>query len=242
MHRFFVSPGAVQGRVATLVGDQARQVRRVLRMQPGDGAVLLDGSGAAYDVVLAAYDQDAARFEITGKQAAGGEPGLHIALYQAVLKGERFDWALQKGVEVGVSRFVPVMCERSVAEAGGHKHERWQRIIREAAEQSGRGVLPDLRPVQPFRDAVRAQSAELRLIAWEGERAFGLRAALAGCNLEPGVRIQVFIGPEGGFTDEEIELARQYAVQPVTLGPRVLRAETAGPVAVALILYAAGEI
>ena len=120
-----------------------------------------------------------------------------------------------------------------------------QRIIQEAAEQSGRGQLPELAPAQLLPQAalrpVRPKGA-LRLIPWEGEQANRLRDALAGCNFADGARIEVFIGPEGGFAEEEIASARRYGIQPVTLGPRILRAETAGVVAAAVILYAAGEI
>jgi len=254
MHRFFVPPSALTTQPIILTGDQAHQVRRVLRMRLGDRATLLDGCGWAYEGILVAVGEADVRFQAVRRWEAAGEPATQITVYQAVLKGERFGWALQKGVEVGVSAFVPLICERNVVDdlsAMESKRERWARIIQEAAEQCGRGRLPELRSAQLFAQAVQPASPPAlpaprrsggRFILWEGEAQARLCAALAGCNFGPGAGIQIFVGPEGGFTEEEIALARGYGVQPVSLGPRILRAETAGVVAAALILYEADEM
>jgi len=264
--RFFVSPAVLQIQPVVLTGEQAHQVRRVLRLRPGERVMLLDNLGSAYDAVLLGYGQEDARFRIEGQRLASGEPATHLTLFQAALKGERFEWVLQKGTEIGASRFVPVICERNVVDdrrAVDGKRERWQRIIQEAAEQSGRARLPELAPSMQFADAVRSGSAStapkgsasgetppetttIRLIPWEGLRDAGqgrpLREALAGCNLRVGTRIEIFIGPEGGFSKAEIELAQNHQILPVSLGPRILRAETAGVVAAATIMYEVGEI
>lgn len=253
MHRFFITPDALAAHPVMLTGDQAHQVRRVLRLRLGDRVMLLDGQGRACEATLIALGEADAKFQIVRRWEPGGEPATHIILYQAVLKGERFGWALQKGTEVGVSAFVPIVCERNVVDdldAVEEKRERWERIIQEAAEQSGRARLPKLLPAQLFTQAVHAAGGAagptatqpLRLIPWEEERTLRLKDALAGCNFGQGARIQLFVGPEGGFTGEEIDLARRYDIHPVTLGPRILRAETAGTVAAALILYAAGDM
>jgi 16S rRNA (uracil1498-N3)-methyltransferase len=275
VHRFFVPAAALAQQPVVLTGDQAHQIRRVLRIRMGERVTLLDGQGWAHEGILVAVDEAAVRFQTLHRWEAAGEPRTHITLYQAALKGERFGWALQKGVEVGVSAFAPLICERNVVDdlaAVEGKRERWERIIREAAEQCGRGRLPELRPAQLFSQAMlptpprprparargdalasparacpellegRGTGGEVRLIAWEGEHSTTLRDALAGCNWAAGARIQVFVGPEGGFTEDEIALARRCGVQPITLGPRILRAETAGVIAAALILYQAGEL
>lgn len=246
MHRFFISPGLLAHSPVILTGDQAHQIRRVLRLRPGDQVILLDGEGWAYEADLIAVSAKDVRLALVRRTRAEGEPPVHITLYQAVLKGERFSWALQKGTEAGVSAFVPLVCERSVIDdlqVVEAKRDRWRRIIQEAAEQCGRGYMPDLLPAQLLRQAVKTpgQQGALRLIPWEGERATPLRAALSGCNLNDGMHIELFVGPEGGFTDVEVDWARRHGVQPVTLGPRILRAETAGLVAVSAILYQAGE-
>jgi 16S rRNA (uracil1498-N3)-methyltransferase len=262
MHRFFVPPSALETQPITLTGDQAHQVRRVLRMRLGDRATLLDGRGWACEGILIAVGETDVKFQAGRRWAVAGEPATHITLHQAVLKGERFGWALQKGVEVGVGAFVPLICERNVVDdmaSVENKRERWERIIQEAAEQCGRGRLPELRPAQLFAQAVQPtppallrqaqdrllpakDGGEIRLILWEGEHEARLRDTLAGCNFGPGAGIQLFVGPEGGFTEEEVAMARSYGVRPVSLGPRILRAETAGIVAAALILYEAGEL
>jgi 16S rRNA (uracil1498-N3)-methyltransferase len=251
MHRFFVAPDALEHQPVVLTGEQAHQIRRVLRMRPGERATLLDNRGSAYEASLVSYGDSSARFEIVRRWSATGEPRTHITLYQAVLKGERFGWALQKGTEVGVSRFVPVVCERNVVgdlDAVEQKRERWERIIREAAEQSGRARLPVLAPAQTFEAVMQLKSSPvtpsnpLRLMLWEEEGSTALRQALARCNFAGVARIEVLIGPEGGFTAAEADLAEQWGALKVTLGPRILRAETAGVVAAAAILYEANEM
>jgi 16S rRNA (uracil1498-N3)-methyltransferase len=251
MHRFFVAPEVLERHPVLLDAEQAHQIRRVLRMRPGERATLLDNRGWAYEASLVSYGDSNARFEIVRRWAAAGEPRTQITLYQAVLKGEKFGWALQKGTEVGVSRFVPVVCARNVVDdpnAAEQKRERWERIIQEAAEQSGRARLPVLALARTFETVVRAGSPpstttqHLRLILWEEEGATTLHQALAGCNFASGVSIEVLVGPEGGFTVDEVGLAEQGGARKVTLGPRILRAETAGIVATAAILYEAGEM
>jgi 16S rRNA (uracil1498-N3)-methyltransferase len=247
MHRFFISPQAFANQPVVLTGDQAHQVRRVLRLRLGERVTLLDGQGYAYEAILIALGEADAKFQVVKRWKAEGEPATHITLFQAVLKGDNFTWVLQKGTEVGVSRFVPTICARNVVDdldAAEAKRERWARIIQEAAEQCGRGRLPELAGAELFPQALAYPAAQgtLRLIAWEGERSARPHDVLAGRNLTAGPRIEVFIGPEGGFTDEEVALARRYGIQPVTLGPRILRAETAGVVAAALILGAAREM
>jgi 16S rRNA (uracil1498-N3)-methyltransferase len=247
MHRFFVSTEAFASQPVVLIGDQAHQIRRVLRLRLGERVALLDGQGYAYEAILIALGEADAKLQVVQRWAAAGEPRTHVTIFQAVLKGDNFTWALQKGTEVGVSRFVPTVCARNVVDdldAAEAKRDRWARVIQEAAEQCGRGRLPELAPAELLPQALSYQPEKgtLRLMAWEDEQANRMRDVLAGCNFADGARIEVFIGPEGGFTEDEVALARRYGVQPVTLGPRILRAETAGVVATALILCAADEV
>lgn len=249
MHRFFVTGALLAQQPVILTGDVAHQMRRVLRLAPGDRMTLLDGEGWAHEAEVNAVTSKDVRLTVLSRFAAAGEPRVRVTLHQAVLKGERFEWALQKGTEVGVSAFVPLVTERTIIDdlhAVEGKRERWQRIIREAAEQAGRGRVPLLLPGQLLRGAVKGppqpvEQDALRLIPWEGERSLTLREALAACNFSGEPRIELFVGPEGGFTDAEIDWAQRHGVRPVTLGPRVLRAETAGLVATSAIHYHAGE-
>jgi 16S rRNA (uracil1498-N3)-methyltransferase len=252
MQRFFVPQAILSHSPVVLTGDVAHQMRRVLRLAPGDRVLLLDGAGDSCEAEVEAISAKDVRLKVLCHEPAAGEPCVHITLYQAVLKGERFAWALQKGTEVGVSAFVPVITERSIIDdlqVVEAKRERWQRIIQEAAEQCGRGRVPALLPGQMLRHAIKHPGwpGALRMIPWEGlagggENALGLASILGECNLNGGARIEVFVGPEGGFTDAEIDWARRHDVQPVSLGRRILRAETAGLVAAVGILYQAGEL
>lgn len=223
-------------------------MRRVLRLRSGEHVTLLDNSGWAFEAILEGNRGEELLFAIIKQWQPLTEPSVHLTLYQAVLKGEHFAWVLQKGTEIGVARFVPVISARNVVDdiqAIENKRPRWLRIIQEAAEQAGRSRLPGLaapmlltRAIRPGADSV----GETRLIPWEEEGSRSLTAALAGCNLGAGSRIGVFVGPEGGYEVEEVRQAEQYGILPVTLGPRILRAETAGLVAASAILFAAGDL
>jgi len=251
MHRFFVSSEVLARDPVTLTGAQAHQIRRVLRLRLGDRITLLDNRGWAHEGILITLADDEARFQIVRRWEAGGEPRVRVVLYQAVIKGERFEWLLQKGTELGVSRFVPTICERNVVAdmvAIEDRRQRWERIIQEAAEQSGRSRKPELAAAELFQSAMQPiqrtpEAANiLRLIAWEGERVATVRGLIGDRNLLPGARIDIFVGPEGGFTPPEVQLAQQHGLHPVTLGPRTLRAETAGIVASTIVLYEAGDL
>jgi 16S rRNA (uracil1498-N3)-methyltransferase len=244
MHRFFVPPHSITGDRAVMRGTIVHQIRDVLRMRPGDEIVLLDNSGAARRVELETIDRDAVRGRVTETWKQETEPRTHITLYQGLLKGQKFEWVLQKGTEIGISAFVPVLAARcvigSMDDVSDARVERWERIIVEAAEQSGRAALPHLSQPVLFGNACgQACRVGAALIPWEAEQTVGLRQALHG--MEPG-ELGLFIGPEGGFAEEEIALARDSGLVPVSLGPRILRSETAGLAAAAAILYALGDL
>lgn len=241
MQRFFVDFPLADGQEVRLAGALARQLSRVLRLRPGARIVLLDGSGRECTVELISLSAGEATGRVVACRRNEAEPRLAITLYVAPLKGDRFAWTLQKGTEVGAAAFVPVLTERTVAlpdARDGGKLERWRRIAREAAEQSGRGRVPAVAPPVRFTDACRqAVLAGPALLPWEEEPARELRAAIRGLGWPE--RLGLFIGPEGGFTAEEVALARAGGIEPVTLGPRILRAETAAVVATVLALASA---
>jgi len=246
MHRFFIPPEWI-GEEGVILGDPvAHQIRNVLRMRPGDHILVLDNSGWAREVELREVGLEQVVGEVVRRMLAQGEPRTKITLYQGVLKGRRFEFALQKGTELGIVEFVPLISDRAIiADVGDvdKRRARWKRIVQEAAEQSGRGRLPNLEPAMLFpRACERAQQqGGLGLIPWEGERGLSLRAVLAERQRKPFI-VSLLVGSEGGFTAQEVELARRYGIQPVTLGPRILRAETAGLVATTAILYELGDL
>jgi 16S rRNA (uracil1498-N3)-methyltransferase len=247
-YRFFVAPGSFHGSAVQVDDpDLARQLASVLRLGPGDRVMLLDGLGWQYLVRIERLAGGQVVGAVEMRQEAGGEPHLRLTLYTALMRPERFEWLLQKGTELGVSAFVPVVCERSAhnEESGMRRLARWERIVREAAEQCRRAYLPRVSPPQQFGAAcAQAADAELGLILWEGEGARSLRQALRARDaaLGPPQTISVVSGPEGGLSDDELRAARAAGLEIVSLGPRTLRAETAPLAATAAVLYDLGEL
>jgi 16S rRNA (uracil1498-N3)-methyltransferase len=243
--RFFVPPAALQADEIRLV-DQglAHQLARVLRLGPGDRLLLLDGAGLACTVELTALGRDTVLGRVLRREPAGGEPPVVASVYLALMRPERFEWAVQKCVELGARRIVPVQFARSLPadRADERKLERWRRIAREAAEQACRGILPELAEPIGFAAACeQAAQAELALILWE-QQAPPLRAALRGDGAarEAPARpatVALLSGPVGGITVEELTTARERGIMPVSLGPRILRAETAPIAALAALMY-----
>lgn len=237
-YRFFVPPESFSGdHVRVDDADLARQIARVLRLGPGDRVLLLDGLGAAYAVELTELGREALAGRVIRREPAG-EPALDLSLYLALLRPERFEWAIQKGTELGVRRFVPVQFARSLPadRTDAKKIARWRRIIREAAEQSCRGRLPELgEPIDFAAACAAAAAADLALILWEGQ-APPLRELLRRPGPPP-ASIAVLSGPEGGIAEQELTAASTRGIMPVSLGPQILRAETAPIAAAAAISY-----
>ena len=242
MQRFFVPPDLdlTPGASVQLPAELTHQVGRVLRYRPGDRIILLDGAGQESEIELTEFAPGSVRGLVRAQRRNDAEPNLHVTLYQCVLKGEKLELVLQKCVELGVSAFTPVLSERVVAQGdalGGNKGERLQRIVREAAEQSGRGKLPVLQPILKWQNALadaRAKAA-LTLVPWEkADKSLGIAQALAGAT--PSQAVALFIGPEGGLTEQEAQQAVDAGAKLVTLGPRILRAETAAIAAATLLL------
>jgi 16S rRNA (uracil1498-N3)-methyltransferase len=243
MHRFFVPPDTLTGPPpVVLPAALAHQIARVLRLAPGDQIVLLDGGGDEWLVRLTAVAPARVEGVVERRQPGAGEPRLRLTLYQALLKGDHLDYVLQKGTEVGLAAIVPVLTERTIARTSDErKLTRWRRIVQEAAEQAGRAVRLSVCPALSWAAACQELRGHPALVLWEGEREVGLGAALAGLP-NPLTALALLVGPEGGLSESEVALARAAGLVAVTLGPRVLRAETAGLVAASALLYASGDL
>jgi 16S rRNA (uracil1498-N3)-methyltransferase len=243
MHRFFLPEDWLADGTVTITGRLVHRLRRVLRLGVGDNIIVLDNSGWEYAVELQKVDSSKVEGRVISKSLAVAEPRTKITLYQALLKGSNFEFVLQKCTEIGVAGFVPVICERCVAgEPDGKRLNRWRDIIIEAAEQSRRGKLPALHNSISFTKACRSASG-VSLLPWEGEKAQSIGDILRAYRQAGKVsEFNIFIGPEGGFSPYEIEIAQSSRVEPVSLGPRILRAETAGLVTAAVTLYEFGEM
>jgi 16S rRNA (uracil1498-N3)-methyltransferase len=245
MHRFFLPSASIGESLVTFPAQTAHQIARVLRLKPDEHVIVLDNLGWEYEVKLLEVERELVRGEVLTRQQATTEPKVKVGMYLGLTQREKFEWMLQKCAEVGASEFTPMITSRSLAQNLGeveHKRERWERILQEAAEQSGRGIIPIVRPALTFRDSLRdSMRFSLRLIPWEQEKIIPLRkTVMAHClGCETRLEAAVFIGCEGGFSNEEIQQAIEAGLQPVTLGARILRMETAAIVAAALIVDAA---
>jgi len=233
MHRFLVEPDAWDADHVRFSAAQAHQLRAVLRLRTGDRVRVFDGQRAC-DRVVELVSPSAGRL-VGDELPQPAEPRTHLAVYPSLLPRDKFETVLQKLTEVGATTIVPVLTRRSLVRElpDERRLARWRAIVREATEQSGRGRTPCLWAPATFEQAIAAAPGR-RLLAYAAEVGLTLDTALG----EPAPEaVSLFVGPEGDFTPEEVDQARLGGAQVVTLGPRVLRAETASPVFAALVLY-----
>jgi 16S rRNA (uracil1498-N3)-methyltransferase len=236
-----------------LQGPEAFHLVRVLRVQVGQTVTLFDGRGSRFEgLVETIHPDDTVSGKITKKVSGPSRGGAQVHLYMGLLKSSHWDFVLEKGTELGAASFTPVTTPRTVVllreERAKAKQDRWSRVIMAAAKQCQRGQLPELKAPAEFRDAIKAcadQKGSVTVLAWEGMAGSAAHEAL-GPVLRSGVGTQpvvnLFIGPEGGFSDNEVELARTLGAVVFGLGPRILRAETAAMAAMAAIQYELGGL
>jgi 16S rRNA (uracil1498-N3)-methyltransferase len=236
MHRFCVAGDQLEGDQVRFTSEQAHQMRSVLRLRSRDQVRVFDGLTMVDRLVELT---DAREGRVVGEVAQAPEPRTRLIVFPALLQRDKFEVVLQKLTEIGAAAITPVITARSLVREAPElrRYVRWRAILREAAEQCGRGVVPELLPVEPLSAALRGAEGRV-VMAFEGERRRSLRDAVTG-----GPRVvSVFVGPEGGYTSEEVDCARSLGAEIVTLGPRVLRTETASPLLAALVLYESGDL
>ena len=246
MHRFFVAPETTQNDHVRVDGPVARQVAQVLRLRPGEQVVLMDDSGCEYVITLQSVSPSLLEGDVVEKRDGLGNPKVALTIYQGLLKADKFETVLQKGTEIGISTFVPVVCSRSVPRASkgwaDGKYTRWLAILKEAAEQSGRATIPRLQPTLSLKNAL-SSAPGVRLMAWEGETERGFRETIKKHAEDiKSNGLSFFVGPEGGFDPHEADEARDAGVVPVSLGRRILRGETAGLAIAAAVMYHMGDL
>lgn len=241
MSKFFVSRQQIdtENCIISIVGEDVNHMKNVLRAGVGTPVTVCDGEGFDYPSVITQIEKQRITATYEEKIACTTEPVYPITLYQGVAKGERMDQLIQKCVELGVTRIVPVMCKRTVVKFHSEKDvktkvERWQKIATEAAKQCNRGVVPEVATPVEFSKAVQeGAEAKIKLIPYEEERNNTIKQFIN--SLQSPDSTAYFIGPEGGFEKEEVELACQNGFTPITLGQRILRTETAGPAVLAIL-------
>lgn len=224
----------------------AAHVARVLRLAAGDALALFDGRGAEHEARIEAIKGGRVEVLVGARRAgtAGRESPLRVTLLQALARGEKMDWVLQKATELGVARIVPVATERSVVQLDGERADRriahWQGVVAAACEQCGRNRLPEILPPARLEAACAASTATLKLLLAPGATAS--LAAVAASATRAANGLALLIGPEGGLADAEQAVAMRAGFQPVSFGPRVLRTETASIAALGLLQGLAGDL
>ena len=241
MPRFFVTRAQVQGDEIVIQGNDVNHIKNVLRMRPGDELSISDGEGMDYSCTIAAIDRDEVRVNIEESMDSCVELPVKLYLFQGLPKADKMELIIQKAVELGVYEIIPVETKRCVVKLDDKKAKnkiaRWQGIAEAAAKQSKRGIVPQVSDVVSFAQAIkRASDMNLKLIPYElAEGMDKSRELLA--QAAPGQDIAIFIGPEGGFEEREIEAALELGIQPITLGKRILRTETAGLAILSWFVY-----
>lgn len=241
MHRFFVEPSQIGEREIVITGPDVNHIRNVLRMRAGEELLAADGQGSEYRCILRELQDSEIRAEICRKLSGSAELPSRITLFQGLPKSDKMDLIIQKCVELGVFRIVPVTTKRTVVKLDAKKEEsrrkRWTAVSESAAKQSGRGIIPEISGVRGFKEAVEeAGELDVCLIPYEkAENMARTREILSG--IPAGASIGVFIGPEGGFEEEEVREAMEAGARPITLGRRILRTETAGMAVLAMLGY-----
>lgn len=241
MPGFWVEPGDVQEDRLTLRGEEAHHLVRARRHRVGDCIDAVDGLGSFFETRIVTIDKKEVVCRILSRRDGHGESPVELSLASALVKGQRFDFVVEKGVEVGVDGIVPLITSRGVVRPGSeNKRERWKRLSRAAVKQCGRSRLPEIHPAAELGAVLDGWRREerLALMAVPGDRGEGLRSLLG--EAETG-RIGLLVGPEGGFTEKEEELAREKGAGFFSWGERILRADTASIVLAALVLYEAEQ-
>jgi 16S rRNA (uracil1498-N3)-methyltransferase len=242
MRRFFFDPLSRKGDTLFLPEEESRHVAKVLRLSVGSEVELLDGQGTIYRATIVAVGRQV-QARIVGVVATGDGAGKTLWVGQGILKGEKMDTVVQKCTELGVSRFSPFQSSRCQGKAdpaqNRKRHERWQRIGLAACKQCLRPQLMQLDAPVDLADLLRDTQAPLRLLFWEEEAVLHLQDIPA---LPAAQSVALLLGPEGGFSREEVDLARQFGWLTVSLGERILRAETATLTAVAIVQFLIGNL
>lgn len=239
--RIFLSQTLNNGDVVSLDKDNSHYISSVLRMREGEEFIIVGADGKEASVCVNTISKNEVTVEVISTKDNDSEPSNFITLYQCVSKGERMDLTIQKSVELGVSRIVPVWSSRCVVKkdaviGSSSKNDRWQKIALEAARQCGRGIVPQVTDGMTYEKALlnAKENNDLVVFPWEEAHGVTLKDAIGNSKL---TKTAIFIGPEGGFSGEEAQKASESGAIPVTLGKRILRTETAGPAVLAMLLF-----
>ena len=244
MHRFFINTDQIQGENIKIVGNDIKHIKNVLRLKVHD-RIEIACDGEIYISEISEIASDFVMTNIIGGFPGKNEAPVDIVLYQGLAKGDRMDYIFQKCVEIGIKEFYPVIMDRTVVKIQNKKKEenrlrRWRGIVEEAAKQSKRDILPIVNNIIDFKEMINIlQNQKNIIVPYEEEQSQDLKGII---NDEKTEKIHIIIGPEGGFEEYEIELLRNIGGEIITLGPRILRTETAGLIVSSIVLYEFGGL
>ena len=241
MQQFFAESSRIGKDQICLEGPDVNHMKNVLRMKPGEDVRICDGAGKTYLCCVNRYEEGRAVLDVFRELDQDTELPSRIWLFQGLPKGDKMETIVQKSVELGVYAVVPFAAKRSVVKLdekkAAKKRERWQAVAKSAAEQSGRGIVTVVREAASCAQALAmAGELDVVLIPYELERGMEETARVIS-GIRPGQSVGIFIGPEGGFEEDEVEAAKAAGARPVSLGKRILRTETAGPASLAILMY-----
>ena len=252
MYRFFIEPENIIDDGVTISGDDAHHIIRSLRLKTSDKIIVCDSQGTDYIVELMTFSSSEIFGKIIQREKSKGEPAINVTLLQGIPKSDKMDLIVQKSTELGVAQIIPIETKRTVVKLNQEKSKRrltrWQRIASEAAKQSDRGKIPTLGPVLSWLDVLeylKEEVIDLILLPWEEEQEFSIKKVLRSYITEKEKKpekIVYLIGPEGGFSNDEVDQLIQIGALPVTLGPRILRTETAGFVTLTALMFEFDEM
>lgn len=250
MHRFFVNRDQIDliENQITIENEDVRHISRVLRLTEEDKLEICDGGNMEYICRIESINKDKVLLSIINKRQSIQEPPIKAVLYQGIPKSTKMDLIIQKTVELGISEIVPVEMRRTIVQFKNQKDkqnkvDRWQKIALEAAKQSKRGIVPTIHMPISFKEAIeRSRTNQLNLMPYEDEDRKGFRTVIKSLNKDNIDRVGIWIGPEGGLDQEEVAEGIENKIHTLTLGPRILRTETAGFTMLSLIMYELGDI
>ena len=245
MHKFFTPSSYIADNKGKIVGEDVKHIYKVLRLTEGEEVILNDCEGIEYLAKINEVTKTEVNLDIIEKLDVNNESDVEIVLFQGMPKAQKMDLIVQKGTELGISKFVPVITERVDVKLKGDfkKLDRLNRIALEACKQSKRSIIPEvLNPIE-FEELLNTiNSFDLIVVPYENREDYGIKALLKDINKENIKRIGIVVGPEGGFEEEEIERLKDAKAFIITLGKRILRTETAGFVATSLLQYELGDL
>jgi len=244
MARFYIPNPRIENGLLKVEGDEVRHIRKVLRLKTGDKIFVFDGLGREFEGTIIEEGRASGMVKIQRSLSPKRDSPLEVTLAQSLLKGEKMDYLIQKATELGIKEIIPFFSSRSVPllekSRSLKRHHRWEKIAIEASKQCGRGVVPKIESLQTYSDMLHNASTDhLRLILWERD-GIRLKKMLEGSKERK--KIFFVIGPEGGFSQDEVEKAERVGFVAVTLGKRILRAETASLCFLSILQYEWGDV